>query len=176
MLVGQETAGGPPDIDATHTVSPQAHETSHLSLIFEDQSRGFSEDGKKSRVPRPISGDPNPLWTSIPSVHRGSFGGDSLTDHGGMQDRVSSGPDYIPKRIMAPERFTRNVDPHQHDDAQEQHEAENDNLKKASQQQNIDSPNVTRANPLEEDENRARRKNVSQRDHRETGKVRRISL
>jgi len=41
-------------------------------------------------------------------------------------------------------------------------------LKKASQRQNIDSPNVTRADPLEEDENRARRKNVSQRDQ---GKV-----
>lgn len=172
LLVDQETAAGPPVIHSTHTASPQAHETNHLS-----SSRDFPEGGKKPSVQAPISGDPNPLWTSIPTVHRGSFGS-SLAhewsgDHGGLHNRISSGPHHIPKRLMTPETFTRNVGPHQYGDAQEQHEAENDNLKNASQQQNIGihNPIVTRENPLEEGENRARRENVRQRDHRETSKV-----
>ena len=96
-----------------------------------------------------------------------------------MQDWVSSGPGYIPKRIMAPEGSTPfNVDPHQHE-TQEHHD-ENDNLKKASQQQHSEThtPIVSQANPLEEDENRARRENVSKHDHpsREREKVRQIKL
>lgn len=75
---------------------------------------------------------------------------------------------------MPPEGSTSfNADPHQHE-AQEHHD-ENDNLKKASQQQNSEtySPIVSQANPLEKDENRARRENVSKHDHPE---VRRIKL
>jgi len=75
---------------------------------------------------------------------------------------------------MAPERPTPlNVDPHQHE-AQEHHD-ENDNLqkKKASQQQNSEtySPIVSQANPLQEDENRARREGVSKHDHPERSKA-----
>ena len=95
-----------------------------------------------------------------------------------MQDWINKGADYIPKRIMAPDRSTPfNVDPHQHK-AQEHQDDENDNLKKASQQQNIEtySPIVSLAKPLEEDENRARRENVSQHDHPESRKVRRTKL
>ena len=140
-------------------------------------------------------------------------------DHGGVQDWINKGPDYIRKRIIAPERSTPfNVDPQQHE-AQE-HRDENDNLKKASQQQNspilsqakrimaperstpfnVDpqqheaqehhdendnskkpsqqqnsethTPIASQANPLEEDESRARRANVSSNHDRERKKVR----
>jgi len=73
---------------------------------------------------------------------------------------------------MAPERSTPfNVNPHQHE-AQEHHD-ENDNLKKTSQQQNSEtySPIVSQANPLEEDENRAKRENVSKLDRPEKRKA-----
>jgi hypothetical protein len=74
---------------------------------------------------------------------------------------------------MAPERVTPDL--HQHD-AQKQHGMENDNLKKESQQKNNErhNPIVIRANPPEEDNNRARRENISNHDHRENSKVRRI--
>ena len=78
---------------------------------------------------------------------------------------------------MAPERPTTfNVDSHQHE-AQEHHD-ENDNLKKASRQQNSETynPIVSQANPFEEDENRARRENVSKHDHSEKRKVKQIKL
>lgn len=78
---------------------------------------------------------------------------------------------------MAPERsIPFNVDPYQHE-AQEHHD-ENENLKKTSQQQNSETytPIVSQVNPLEEDENRARRENVSEHDHRERIKVRQIKL
>ena len=133
----------------------------------------------------PISGDPNRLWTSTPSVRRDSLGGGNSFqthewdgDHGGVQNWINNGPDYIPKRIMAPEMSTPfNVDPHDQHEAQEHHD-ENDNLKKQSQQQNSETstPIVSQANPFEEDENPARKKNVSKHDHRERGKVRRIKL
>jgi hypothetical protein len=98
-----------------------------------------------------------------------------LNGHGGVQDLIQN----IPKLIMAPERSTPfNVDPHQHE-AQEHHDHdENDNLKKASQQQNSEtySPIVSQANPLQEDENRARREGVSKHDHPERSKVKRTKL
>ena len=80
---------------------------------------------------------------------------------------------------MAPEMPPPlNVDPHQHD-GQEHHD-ENDNLqkKKASQQQNSErhSPIASQANPLQEDENRARRENVSKHVLPERNKVRRTEL
>ena len=93
-----------------------------------------------------------------------------------MQNWIKNGPDYIPKRIMAPEISTPfNVDPHQHE-AQEHRDDENDNLKKASQQQNNETytPIVSQTNPLEEDKNHAKRENVSKHDHGERRKVRRI--
>lgn len=67
-------------------------------------------------------------------------------------------------------------DLHQHE-AQEHHD-ENDNLKKASKQQNSEtySPIVSQANPFEEDENRARRENVRKHDHPERKEVRLIKL
>ena len=77
---------------------------------------------------------------------------------------------------MAPERSTPfNVDQRQHE-AQEHHD-ETDNLKKASQPQNSEtySPIVSHPNPLKEDENRARRENVSKHDNPERRKVRRKS-
>ena len=82
-----------------------------------------------------------------------------------MQDRINSGPDYIPKRITAPERSTPlDVDPHQHE-AQEH--LENDSMKKANQQQNGETytPIVSQANPLEEGDNRAGKENVGKHDH-----------
>lgn len=91
-----------------------------------------------------------------------------------MEDWVDTGPDYIPKRLTAPERFTSfNVDPRQ-----QEHKAESDNLKKASQQQNnkIYSPIATQADLLEEDENHSTsgRENVGKYDHHERSKVRQI--
>lgn len=174
---------GPPDIyntDAIHSFSPhtQAYENNDLSSsIFVDPSSRNSSGGKKPRAETPISGD-------FTSVRRDSLGGGNSFqthewdgDHGGVQNWIKNGPDYIPKRIMAPEMSTPfNVDPHQHEPEVQKHSDENDNLKKASQQQNSETytPIVSQANPLEEDENRAGRENVSKHDHGERRKVRRV--
>ena len=151
--------------------------------MFVDPSRN-SSGGTKPRAQAPISGDPNRLWTSTPSVRRDLLGGGNSfqthewdVDHGGVQDWISNGLDYIPKRIMAPERSTPfNVDPHE---TQEHHD-ENDNLKKTShdQQRNSETytPILSQAILLEEDENRAWRESASKHEDRgnTSTKVRRI--
>jgi len=147
---------GTPDIhnsDAIHPVSlhTQAYENNDLSSsIFVDPTGSQnSPGGKKPRAQASISGDPNRL---SPSVRRDSLGGGNSSqthewdgDHGGVQDWINSGADYVLKRIMAPD----NVDPHQHE-AQEHHN-ENDDMEKASQQRNSETPTdpiVSQANPL----------------------------
>jgi hypothetical protein len=166
--------------DAIHPFSPhtQSYDSENNDLSS-SISVNPSRNSSGGRAQAPISGDPNRLQTSTPSVRRDSLGGGNSFqthewdgDHGGVQDWINIGLDYIPKgivsAIMAPERSTpSNVDPHQHEPEAQEHHDENDNLKKAS-------PIVSQADPLEE-ENRGRKENVSKHD-RESRNVRRIKL
>lgn len=84
------------------------------------------------------------------------------------RDGVSNGPD-IPKHNKVPRRITLpNVDLDQHD-VQEHHDIVNDSQKQNNQ---LYQPIVFQASPPKEDENHARRENISKHDdHREANKV-----
>ncbi|KAF8812363.1 hypothetical protein BYT27DRAFT_6416282 [Phlegmacium glaucopus] len=181
VLPNSQETEGPPNInhaDTAHTFLPhtRAYDTNHpSSSISEDSSRHFSEGSEKPKVQTPASVAPTKLWSSIPSARRDSWGGGAgnsphewVDDRGAVQywaGGLNRGPHDIPKRYGR--RFIT-ANPHQQD-AQEHHDAENE--KKASQQPNNYQPIISQANPREENENSARRANVSKQDHRGTSKA-----